>query len=148
MITKACSNPPCKKVKLITEFSGVKKKHSWCKECNNKFGRLYRAQKPERKRADQKLYRQRHPEKVNLNTANRDALKKKRKPKWLTVEHLNQIGQFYADAAYLTAYTKVVFQVDHIIPILGKNVSGLHVPWNLQLLTAKENASKGNRHED
>lgn len=109
------------------------------------YRRQYRKDKPGRHASDQALYRKRHPAKVNANTAKRDAAKKLRTPKWLTPLHYQQIEMFYEAAVALTKEFGIKMEVDHIEPILGKDVSGLHVPWNLQILTRKENTRKGNR---
>lgn len=73
--------------------------------------------------------------------------KRQRCPVWLTQEHHDQIERFYWAARWLTDQSGVEHEVDHIVPLHGENVCGLHVPWNLQILTATENASKGNRYE-
>jgi 5-methylcytosine-specific restriction endonuclease McrA len=59
-------------------------------------------------------------------------------PKWLTDEHRKKIQWFYSEARRLG------LTVDHIWPLRGKNSCGLHVPWNLQLLSSVDNDKKGN----
>jgi len=66
-------------------------------------------------------------------------------PKWLTKEQCAAMRAIYAEAKRLTRETGIENHVDHIEPIQGKDRCGLHVPWNLQVLTASENISKGNR---
>lgn len=73
--------------------------------------------------------------------ARRRALKVSAMPPWADLEKINAI---YAEAAALRALG-VDVHVDHIVPLQGVNVTGLHVHTNLQILLATDNLSKGNR---
>ena len=66
-------------------------------------------------------------------------------PPWLTPIHMAQIQEMYDVAFAKSVQTGVKHHVDHIHPLQGDNFSGLHVPWNLQVIEAFENLSKGNR---
>ena len=95
--------------------------------------------------ATKKKWDQENPDKVNARNAHRRAAKKERVPKWSNKARKAQITELYAQARKLTAVTGIQFHVDHIVPLQGKNVSGLHIPDNLQILTEHENCSKSNK---
>ena len=81
------------------------------------------------------------------NNAKRDAAKSKRTPAWLTEDDKWLMAQAYELAALRAKMVGGVWHVDHILPLQGKKVSGLHVPINLQVIPAKANRSKSNSYE-
>lgn len=81
---------------------------------------------------------------MNALFAKRRCNKLLRTPSWLTKDDFRFIGLFYKESKRLTEVTGVKHHVDHIIPLQGENISGLHVPWNLQILTEQENKKKHN----
>ena len=76
-------------------------------------------------------------------TASYRQSKLKRTPKWLNAAELFEIECVYSYCAALNAIG-LDYHVDHIVPLRGKLVSGLHTPANLQILPAKDNKRKAN----
>ena len=99
----------------------------------------------EQRRAARNAWKGRNPEAVQ---ASANAWKRRARhamPPWLTDKHKAQIREIYLAARDLTRRTGVKHVVDHIVPLRSEVVCGLHVPWNLQILTHIENSSKSNR---
>ena len=162
LMRKKCNK--CKRIKLLTEFQkdvryefGVK---SSCRKCLNEYCRIkgfakrYAAANKEKVAAYQKEWRKNNKarydesrrqwvrnnrKKVLAETRKYQAAKLLRTPGWLTKTQLHQMQMFYVNCPD-------GYEVDHISPLQGKEISGLHVPWNLQYLKRHENRCKSNKH--
>ncbi len=84
-----------------------------------------------------------HPEVMNAKTARRRAAKRRATPAWANQA---EIKKLYEIAARRTRLTGFEWHVDHIVPLRHPLVQGLHVENNLQVMPAKWNLAKGNRH--
>ena len=71
----------------------------------------------------------------------------KRVPSWLTESDILAMKCIYQVAAMRNANSDIKWSVDHIIPLNGKTVCGLHVPSNLQVIPLAENLAKRNSYE-
>jgi hypothetical protein len=69
-------------------------------------------------------------------------------PKWLSPEQRMEIRLKYRLAIELSRATGVRHAVDHEVPLQGDEVCGLHVPWNLRVITQDENLKKSNKLVD
>lgn len=85
-------------------------------------------------------------EKRQASNAKRRAAKIHRTPSWLDATDWWTIEQFYKEAKRKTETYLEPWHVDHIVPLQGDNVSGLHVPWNLRVIRGSENLKKHNKY--
>ena len=110
----------------------------------------------ERRKTRQRFWQQANREKCRKASSNwaknnsaktaalvgkRRAVKRKACPAWVNKKKLQEI---YEKAKQMSKLTGVQYHVDHIVPLQHELVCGLHVPWNLQILTAEENIAKAN----
>jgi len=128
--------------KFATNNSMVSKLQAICKDCQS----IYRSVNKENIAEYSKAYYENNKASYIAKDAKRRAAKLKRTPKWLTEEDHWMFNEIYSLAKLREELTGVKWHVDHIIPLQGTLVSGLHVPTNLQVITAKRNLEKSNKY--
>ena len=167
---KACTK--CKQWKLLEDYHRCRResdgRHDACKVCKNADKRVYRAthkelikkqvkerkalnperfkeyqrryyskpEKKEQKKQYLKKYHKENKDKLNAKTSRYRAARDQRIPKWANLKAIESIYKGNNSPGY---------HVDHIIPLRGEKVSGLHVEYNLQYLPGRENEAKNNR---
>lgn len=171
LVNKVCNT--CKEVKNLNCFYFNRSRNTYfaeCKECNksraSKWNKTNKARYDDNckkhKASNPELYTQYKRKEYKKNIQRyiehgkkyresqhgrgvRQALSRERElrkrfatPKWLTQEQRDQMKLFFINRPE-------GHHVDHIVPISGETVSGLHVPWNLQYLPAAENIAKRNK---
>lgn len=96
-------------------------------------------------------WKQDNPERARQNDLNRDPVKlhsakakyraarRQACPPWVDDVHMARIHEVYRLRREISEQTGVVHEVDHIVPLQGKTVCGLHVWWNLRVIPREEN---------
>ena len=158
---KFCSS--CKTTKEAVDFNKrVRSKdglQTHCRNCMKKYQKKYNTNNKEVNRLRVKKWREENPErnkqtarewqhknkhKFAAKTQKRRAAKLNATPPWLNEDHKFMLEEIYELRDLRSQATGVVHHVDHIVPLRGTAVCGLHVPWNLQVIPATDNIRKGN----
>lgn len=103
------------------------------------------ARPPEERRKHRNKHKQENPEIYKALTSARKRRHRNATPKWLPTEEKLAIRNLYLQAMELTRLTGERYVVDHIVPLISDEVCGLHVPWNLRVITQEENLKKSNK---
>lgn len=152
MQTKVCTS--CKTEKSKSDFYAS---DAHCKVCRKARSAAYYEKNKDRVQARHAVYSR---EKAEVKRARASAWAKENRARRAEIcaayytskakafvpwANRDRIGAFYDEARRKTLETGIQHHVDHIVPLQGRNVSGLHVEWNLQVIPAIDNARKRNK---
>lgn len=104
-----------------------------------------KARPVEEKKQHKKKHKTNNPEYYKALTSVRKRRHRNATPLWITQEQKLTMRKLYLQAQELTKITGEMYVVDHIVPLIHKDLCGLHVPWNLRVITQEENLKKSNK---
>tara|TARA_R110000868_G_scaffold95713_7_gene263090 strand:+ start:86 stop:655 length:570 start_codon:yes stop_codon:yes gene_type:complete len=151
---KACTKVENANWYLLNREDKLAQNKKWAienREAKNALSRKYQKQRKSYYSAHNKEWHKKHKddpvfrERVRTKSRNRLVRVRRATPSWISAIEAAQMQEFYDIAKARSMQTGERYEVDHIIPLGGFMVSGLHVPWNLQIIREEENLAKGTR---
>jgi hypothetical protein len=121
------------------------KKHEWYLKNKDKVIEAANIRPAEIKRIYRNTWKQNNLVKIRADAKARRRKHRQATPGWLTRTERTEIRQIYQIAITLSKSTNTQYVVDHIVPLRSEEVCGLHVPWNLRVITREENLIKSNK---
>jgi len=142
--------------KIDNERRKEKPKSEAAKEAGRRYYKrnkeMVKARASSRPKEEVNQYKLKHkennPEYYKALTSVRKRRHRNATPKWITADQKLDMRMLYLKAQELTKMTGERYVVDHIIPLISPDVCGLHVPWNLRVITQEENLKKSNKVVD
>ncbi len=124
------------------------RKHEWYQENREQVIQAAATRPAHVKREYQTAWKERNVVWVRADTKARRRKHRSAMPPWLTAAQKRQTREMYKIAITMTKTTGEQYVVDHIYPLRSETVCGLHVPWNLRVITQTENLRKSNSLPD
>lgn len=120
-------------------------KHEWYQKNRDKVIAAAQTRPAEQLREYRNAWKENNKVQVRADTKARRRKHRQATPRWLTRAQKSQIRQIYQIAITMSQTTGEQYVVDHIVPLRSEEVCGLHVPWNLRVITQEENLKKSNK---
>ena len=138
----------CNTLKTLDEYYKLNNggTRTSCKTCDREQTRIWTAANKERKKIKAQAEYKRNKSEYAARKAKYRACKLQASPPWLTPQQLHNISNLYRLCGKINDQTGKPHHVDHVVPLQGKNICGLHVPWNLAIIPASMNLAKSNKY--